>query len=114
MKKLLVATLVAGSLISFEAKAQNRAGDAALGAVSGAVVLGPVGAVAGALIGYTAGPAIAHSWGAGRSRPRARRGAQSDGGTQQQAPAKLIPSPVANKPETVVVRKAAPPVQGFE
>src|SRR3981081_126517 len=63
MKKLLVATLVGGSLISFEAKAQNRAGDAALGAVSGAVVLGPVGAVAGALIGYTAGPAISRSWG---------------------------------------------------
>jgi hypothetical protein len=61
MKKLLVAVLVAASFISFEARAQNRAGDAALGAVSGAVVLGPVGAVAGAVIGYTAGPAIAHS-----------------------------------------------------
>jgi hypothetical protein len=43
--------------------AQHRAGDAALGALSGAVVLGPVGAVAGAVVGYTAGPAIAHSWG---------------------------------------------------
>ena len=45
MKKLLVVALVAASFISFEARAQNRAGDAALGAVSGAVVLGPVGAV---------------------------------------------------------------------
>jgi hypothetical protein len=43
--------------------AQHRGGDAALGALSGAVVLGPVGAVAGAVVGYTAGPAIAHSWG---------------------------------------------------
>jgi hypothetical protein len=51
MRKLLVAVLIAGSIVSFEAKAQERAGSAALGAVSGAVVLGPVGAVAGALIG---------------------------------------------------------------
>ena len=63
MRKLLVAALIAGSVLSFEAKAQERAGSAALGAVSGAIVLGPVGAVAGALIGYTAGPAIAHSLG---------------------------------------------------
>src|SRR4030081_3117729 len=107
MKNLLVATLVAGSLISFEAKAQNRAGDAALGAVSGAVVLGPVGAVAGALIGYTAGPAIAHSWGVGRtaSRSRVRRATKSTPGTQQQAAAKEIsPAPV-KPPETVASRK---------
>lgn len=45
------------------ALAQHRPGDAALGALSGAVVLGPVGAVAGAVVGYTAGPAIARSWG---------------------------------------------------
>jgi hypothetical protein len=50
--------------------AQERAGDAALGVVSGAVVLGPIGAAAGALIGYTAGPAIARSWGIRRSKPR--------------------------------------------
>src|SRR3984893_15246942 len=78
MKNLLVAALVAASFVSFEARAQNRAGDAALGAVSGAVVLGPVGAVAGAVIGYTAGAAIAHSWGMGRSasRSHARRSTQ--------------------------------------
>jgi hypothetical protein len=45
------------------AVAQERVGDAALGALSGAEVLGPVGAVAGAVVGYTAGPAIASSWG---------------------------------------------------
>jgi hypothetical protein len=114
MKRALVAVVIAGSFFSFEASAQERAGSAALGAVSGAVVLGPVGAVAGALIGYTAGPAIAHSWGVGRSRPRARRVAQSDPGTQQQAAVKVTSSPVPNRPETVVARKTAPPVQGFE
>ena len=60
------------------ARAQ-RAGDAALGAVAGAVVLGPVGAVAGAFVGYTAGPSISRSWGLDRSRSsRHRRQASKD------------------------------------
>ena len=67
MKKLLVAALIAASFFSVQAQAQERAGSAALGAVSGAVVLGPVGAVAGAFIGYAAGPSIARSWGIRRS-----------------------------------------------
>jgi hypothetical protein len=49
-------------------KAQERLGDAALGAVSGAVVAGPVGALAGGLVGLTAGPTIARSWGLRRHR----------------------------------------------
>ena len=43
------------------ALAQERATDAALGAVAGAVVLGPIGAVAGAFVGYSAGPSISRS-----------------------------------------------------
>ena len=129
MKKLLVAALIAGSFVSFEAKAQERAGSAALGAVSGAVVLGPVGAVAGALIGYTAGPAIAHSWGVGHptSRPRARRVTQASAGNEEGA-AKVAPLPVTKPAEAVAVKSAppvaktpevvtattAPPVQGLE
>jgi hypothetical protein len=115
------------------ALAQNRGGDAALGALSGAVVLGPVGAVAGAVIGYTAGPAIAHSWGFNRSSappPRQRRqaskevvrGARADvTGTTGPRPAGQaearvatsrsdasgpMPSPVPSAP----VATAAPPV----
>jgi len=105
MKILLVAALIAGSFISSEARAQ-RAGDAALGALSGAVVLGPVGAVAGAVVGYTAGPSIARSWGLRRSasHARARRVAQSD------SPA---PSP-AKTAEAHPSKNAAPPVQGFQ
>jgi len=115
MKKWLVVAVIAGSFISLEARAQSRAGDAALGAVSGAVVLGPVGAVAGALIGYTAGPAIAHSWGVGRSAPpRTRRATRSDSAIQQQASAKATPSPAAKVAETPAVKNAAPPVQGFD
>lgn len=136
MNKPLVATLIAVSFISFEARAQERAGSAALGAVSGAVVLGPVGAVAGALIGYTAGPAIAHSWGVGRSAPRSRaqrgvqRAVQTGPGSHEQAAAKVAPPPAAKPRETVaanvsssppvaktpeiVAAKTAPPIQGFE
>jgi hypothetical protein len=56
----------------------QRAGDAALGAVAGAVVLGPVGAVAGAFVGYTAGPSISRSWGLEGSRSSRRRQASRD------------------------------------
>ena len=68
MKKMIAATVIAMALAPSGALAQERAGDAALGAFSGAVVLGPVGAVAGAVVGYTTGPAIASSWGLRRSR----------------------------------------------
>lgn len=70
----IVATaLVATMLVPSGALAQERAGQAALGALSGAIVLGPVGAVAGAVIGYTAGPAIASSWGLRRSGRKYQR-----------------------------------------
>jgi hypothetical protein len=133
MKKLLVAVLIATSFVSFEAKAQNRAGDAALGAVSGAVVLGPVGAVAGAFIGYTAGPSIARSWGLRRSasrsrdashpreasRPDDRRVTQAAPGTKepearQQMAARASLQPAVKSPETLPTKTTAPPVQGFE
>ena len=62
------------------AMAEERATDAALGAVSGAVVLGPIGAVAGALVGFTAGPSISRSWGLHRSgsQGQARRTSSQD------------------------------------
>ena len=68
MRGRLAAAMFAVALTSSAALAQERMGDAALGAASGAVVLGPVGAAAGAVIGYTAGPAIARSWGIGGRR----------------------------------------------
>jgi len=68
MKKLIAAAVIAMALAPSVVRAQERTGDAALGALSGAVVLGPVGAVAGAVVGYTAGPAIANSWGLRRGR----------------------------------------------
>ena len=116
MKTLLVATLIAGCLISFEARAQERAGDAALGALSGAVVLGPVGAVAGAFIGYAAGPSIARSWGLRRSAPpsqRTRRVAR-DGSTTQVTANVSSPAPVRAAESLPAKRGAPPPVQALE
>jgi hypothetical protein len=115
MKKLLVAAVIAGSFLSFEARAQERAGSAALGAVSGALVLGPVGAVAGAFIGYAAGPAIAHSWGVGHSASRSRgpRTSQASAGSQEAA-VRATPLPAAKPIQAVAAAKAAPPVLGFD
>jgi hypothetical protein len=73
MRMSFAAAAIALALLPASALAQERAGDAALGALSGAVVLGPVGAVAGAVVGYTAGPTIARSWGLRRSQPHGVR-----------------------------------------
>jgi len=70
MKKLIAAAVIAACCTASATLAQERVGDAALGAVSGLVVLGPVGAIAGAAIGYTAGPSISGSWGLRRSARR--------------------------------------------
>ena len=87
MAKTFTAAAMILLLVPSAALAQERATDAALGAVSGAVVLGPIGAVAGAFIGYSAGPSISRSWGNDRSRSaRYRRQASKDGmrGTRAQ------------------------------
>src|SRR6266545_1576802 len=70
MKRLVLASAVFLTFAPAVALAQGRGGDAALGALSGAVVFGPVGAVAGAVVGYTAGPSIARSWGLRESSGR--------------------------------------------
>src|SRR5258705_6936288 len=89
MKRLIVAALVSLTLVPVGALAQERGGDAALGALSGAVVFGPVGAVGGALVGYTAGPSLAPSLGWRGSSPRPSP-------TRGENPA---PAPPAAKPQ---------------
>jgi hypothetical protein len=82
MRKLIATAAFAAAIAvtSINAKAQERMGDAALGAISGAVVGGPIGAVAGGLVGLTAGPSIARSWGLHRRShhrdPKARAARQ--------------------------------------
>jgi hypothetical protein len=80
----------------------HRPGDAALGALSGAVVFGPVGAVAGAVVGYAAGPSIARSWGFDRrGSARHRRQASKD---VRGARAEVIQSGPAKNPRMAVSR----------
>jgi hypothetical protein len=58
---MLARTLVAALLLSLTAgaaRADDRGVDGLLGAGAGALVLGPVGLVAGGVIGYAAGPHI--------------------------------------------------------
>jgi hypothetical protein len=88
MKNIIAVAGIVLALASSSAHAQERAGSAAIGAVSGAVVLGPIGAVAGAVIGFTAGPAIARSWSGQRHEPRPR-------------------ARVAKRPPQVVTRQAS-------
>jgi hypothetical protein len=63
MKAIFAAALIFGTLAPVAAVAQDRTGDAAMGAASGLLVAGPVGAVVGGVIGYTAGPNIARGIG---------------------------------------------------
>jgi hypothetical protein len=68
--KIAAVVLLAGvAILPNAAGAQERLGNTALGALAGAVVFGPVGAVAGAAVGYTAGHGIARDLGFHRSRP---------------------------------------------
>jgi hypothetical protein len=60
---LSVGLCLAVSLAASPVMAQEKLGDGAMGALAGAVVAGPIGLVAGGIIGYTAGPGIASSWG---------------------------------------------------
>jgi hypothetical protein len=59
-------------LAPIAANAHERVLDGALGGLAGAVVFGPVGLVAGGIIGYTAGPHIACDIGAKNCYHRAR------------------------------------------
>ena len=137
MKKVLITAIVMLAGVPASAVAQERAGSAALGAVSGAIVLGPVGAVAGAVIGYTAGTSIARSWGVGGSRsarhrqprreaygatatrapPRTREAMEANG---QMSAAGNPPAQAAPAVQPAQVAPAAPaetampPVQGFD
>jgi hypothetical protein len=110
MARAIATIALALSLLSSAAMAdEHRGGDAALGALSGAVVLGPIGAVAGAVVGYTAGPSIARSWGFRRA-DRVRRVSRPAREARAEVPMPTPRSATSAEPPA----PAAPPVQALE
>lgn len=74
MKAMIAAAAIAaGVFVTPLAQAQERAVNTALGTAAGLIVFGPVGAVAGAAVGYTAGHGIASAWGIRRPPRKVRR-----------------------------------------
>jgi hypothetical protein len=122
MKKTLAIATVALALMPQLAAAGERPADAALGALSGALVFGPVGLVAGAVVGYTAGPSI--SQGLRRGEPKARRSsgyeARASVPDPQQPSRDNAPRAAPNAPQAAAPTQAprtassAPPVQPLE
>jgi len=109
MRALATATLTFALAAPAAMADEHRGGDAALGALSGAVVLGPVGAVAGAVVGYAAGPSIARSWGFRRTRT-ARQVRQPTREAHAEVP---LPTP-RSATSAAPPAPAAPPVQTLE
>jgi hypothetical protein len=123
MKWKIAFSILALSIATQATADEHRGGDAALGALSGAVVLGPIGAVAGAVVGYTAGPSIAHAWGFRRGSTAHHRARPARQEAQVSAvPAQVTPT-AATVPATPQTRPAAaartassrpPPAQTLE
>jgi hypothetical protein len=118
MKAFLTTVAVAATLTSSAAFAQERVADAALGGLSGALVLGPVGAVAGVIVGYAAGPSISRSWGLYPDYRYPDRVAQRPQATRSTvAAARSVKSASTTLPKPVPETKPAwnaPPVVGLE
>jgi hypothetical protein len=116
MRTIIAIAAIGLLTLASPAAAQERAGSAALGALSGAIVLGPVGLVAGAVIGYTAGPEIGRTLRgkpASRAHPRSVKSRGTRVATKSQRA-----SARAEKPAAGVVTPApgvgGPAPQGLE
>ena len=127
MRRTLAIAAVALLLMPQLAIAGERPADAALGAVSGALVFGPIGLVAGAIVGYTAGPSI--SRGLRRAEPHQGHRTSSDearaaigdaqpgfkqGAPQAPSAAALAAVSPPTPPPAPRISTAAPPVQPLE
>ena len=74
LKKMTILSIVSATLAGpAMADDVDRAVEGVLGGAAGGLLLGPIGLVAGAVTGYTAGPAISHSWGLDRKGSSSRK-----------------------------------------
>ena len=108
MKRIFCVTVIvmlcAPIFAPMSANANERIGGVAIGALAGAVVLGPIGAIAGAAIGYGAGSAVANSR---TAAPRRRE--ETSKPPRQNAAVQRVPLPQAVAlPKTVPLPKARP------
>jgi hypothetical protein len=89
--KAMIATVVIAVTLAFATTSAyaGRVANTAIGTLTGLVVFGPVGAVAGAAVGYTAGHGIARSW--GLSRPSYLRSRMVQ--RREERPVSLVPVP---------------------
>jgi hypothetical protein len=70
---IAAAAVAAGLVFAPSAALADRAVNTGLGVGTGLLVFGPVGAVVGGVVGYTAGEGIARSWGVSRQHRRPPR-----------------------------------------
>ena len=85
LKKIAILSFVSGFFVSSAmADDVDRAVEGVLGGAAGGLLLGPIGLVAGAVTGYTAGPAISHSWGLDRKGSSGRRKRSQKASSSQQ------------------------------
>jgi hypothetical protein len=113
MRTIIAIAAIGVLTLASPARAQERAGSAALGALSGAIVLGPVGLVAGAVIGYTAGPEIGRSLRGKPAAPRGVRTSRPAKGTARVANQRTNSAPAAGV-VTPAPGVGGPPAQGLE
>jgi len=116
MRPILAALVAASALVPIAAHADERPADAALGALSGAVVFGPVGLVAGAVVGFAAGPAISRSWRNNRNHPRRLVAAKPTrvAARPRAAAPQARPEAGSVAPQTPAPGTGGPPAQGLE
>jgi hypothetical protein len=115
MTRTAAAALAALCFAATPGHASDRAASIAVGAVAGAVVLGPVGAIGGAAIGYLIGPST------GSRPPRSPRSAAGDRRTGSAAPAPIPstaraaarPAAAPKNPPNAPADGKTPPMQGF-
>ena len=116
--RTIIATAIIALALPSAASAGERHGDAAIGALTGAAVLGPVGLVAGAVIGYMAGSSIAQSGSDSQHHPRSQAGSSKRPARVASRQRSGTPAGNAAPGEVTPARPASgvggPPAQGLE